>query len=87
MRPILLLLMLLVVAAGVAFSALNPVLLTLDFHFFRVQAPAGTVVLGALLAGWLVGGFVAWLGLAPRLRREARRRAQDARAASAKPAA
>lgn len=87
MRPILLLSMLLVVAAGVVFSALNPALLTLDFHFFRVQAPAGAVVLGALLIGWLVGGLVAWLGLAPRLRREARRRAQDARAASAKPAA
>ena len=72
MRPILLLSMLLVVVAGVAFSALNPALLELDFHFFRLQAPTGAVVLGALLLGWLVGGLVAWLGLAPRLRRAMR---------------
>lgn len=83
MRPILILLMLIVVAAGVAFGALNAVAVPLDFHFFRFEAPVGVALLAALLAGWLLGGLVAWLGPAARQRRELRRLRQELRAAQA----
>lgn len=86
MRPILILLILIVVVAGACFGALNAASVPLDFHFFRVQAPIGFVLLATLLIGWLLGGVVAWIGPTARLRRELRRLRQELREARAQPA-
>jgi uncharacterized integral membrane protein len=86
MRLILIPLVLLVIAAGAAFGALNGARVPVDFYFFHLDAPAGAALLAALLAGWLLGGLVAWVGEVPRLRRElrdARRRLHEAQAAAA----
>lgn len=79
MRLILILLILIVVAVGAWFAALNAAWVPLDFQFFHVQAPIGVALLASLLIGWLLGGLVAWLGPTPRLRRELRQLRQELR--------
>lgn len=46
------------VLAGVLFSALNPMPVSLDFHFFAWQSSLGVALLCALLAGTLLGGIL-----------------------------
>lgn len=83
MRLILIALTLLMIASGALFGALNARRAALDFYFFSIEAPVGAALLTALLAGWLLGGFVAWLGLVPRLRRDLRAARHQLRAATA----
>lgn len=84
MRSILIVLLLCIAACGVLFSALNGGSAVVDFYFFQVSSPLGVALMCALLAGWLLGGLVAWFGLVPRLRRELRAARRD-RAAGAAP--
>ncbi len=71
------------VAAGVVFGALNAAMVPFDFGFARVQVPKGAAVLAALVVGWLLGGIVAWLGTGvARRRRASGTRAGSASAAS-----
>jgi uncharacterized integral membrane protein len=87
MRLILIVLILLVIAAGAAFGALNAARVPIDFYFFQASLPAGAALLAALLAGWLLGGLVAWVGEVPRLRRELRAARRTLHAAQADGAA
>jgi len=76
MRLLAIIVLLLFVAAGVTVGALNAGLVAYDFGFFRIEWPKGAALLGALVAGWLLGGLTAWLGVslgARRGRREARK--------------
>ncbi len=83
MRLILTLLMLVVVATGVAFSVFNAIAVPIEFHFFRIEVPLGLALLAALLLGWLLGGLTAWFGARARQRRSVRRRnGQDAGSAA-----
>ena len=77
MRLILIVVLLLVIACGALFGALNGAPIPLDFYFFVVTVPTGVALLCALLAGWLLGGLIAWLGQVPRLRRELRSARRD----------
>ncbi len=72
MRVIFTILVLIVIACGALFGALNGARIPLDFYFTQVSLPAGVALLGALLVGWLLGGIVAWCGHWPN-RRAARR--------------
>lgn len=72
MRFGLTLLVLLFAAFGAVFGALNSEAVALDFYFRVVHLPKGAAVLGALFAGWLIGGLVVYLGLVLRLRSRVR---------------
>ncbi|WP_343787058.1 lipopolysaccharide assembly protein LapA domain-containing protein [Dokdonella soli] len=87
MRLILIILILLVVALGALFGALNGARIPIDFYFFQLAMPTGAALLGALLAGWLLGGLVAWVGQVPRLRRDLRTVHRDLREARTLPSA
>lgn len=78
MRLILALLILFAVACGALFAALNGARVSIDFYLFQVDLPIGIALLGTLLAGWLLGGLVAWSG-----QRRLRRQLRIARRASA----
>lgn len=77
MRLILSLFAFLFILAGILFGALNPELVEYDLLVVRPALPKGAVVLGAFIAGWLLGGLLVWLlGVQParrRLRRTQRR--------------
>lgn len=60
------------VAAGIVFGALNAAMVAYDLGFASVHVPKGAAVLGALVVGWLLGGIVAWLGMGMQRRRQAR---------------
>ena len=62
MRVIFAILILIVIACGALFGALNGERIPLDFYFAHTTVPAGVALLGALLLGWLLGGLVAWSG-------------------------
>lgn len=72
MRLFLIIMALLFVVVGALFGALNGEHIVLDFYFARVDAAKGAIVLCALLAGWIVGGVVVYLGMVPMLRRRLR---------------
>ena len=72
MRALLIVLVVLVIAAGALFGALNGARVPIGFYFTDIELPLGAALLGALLAGWLLGGLTAWLGQVPRLRRQLR---------------
>jgi putative membrane protein len=72
MRFVLILLLLIVVACGALFGALNGTRVAVDFYFAQIDAPIGAALLAVLLVGWLLGGLVAWSGQVPRLRRDLR---------------
>jgi len=72
MRPIVILVLLLFIAAGVVLGALNADLVNYDLGFARLQLPKGAALLGALVVGWLLGGLTAWLGVSSRHRRQRR---------------
>ena len=72
MRLILTVLILIVIACGALFGALNGTRIPIDFYFAQIAPPTGGALLGALLVGWLLGGVVAWLGQMSRRHRERR---------------
>ena len=72
MRLILIFLLLIVIAAGAVFGALNGRPVLLDLYFEQVDIPLGVALLSSLVAGWLLGGLVQWFGQVPRLRRDLR---------------
>lgn len=76
MRPVVILILLLFVAAGVVVGALNADLVGYDLGFARIQLPKGAALLGALVVGWLLGGLTAWLGVSSRHRRQRRLQAR-----------
>jgi len=76
MRPIVIVILLLFVAAGVVLGALNADLVGYDLGFARMRLPKGAALLGALVVGWLLGGLTAWLGVASGQRRQRRRQAR-----------
>jgi uncharacterized integral membrane protein len=76
MRPIVILILLLFIAAGVVVGALNADLVGYDLGFARIQLPKGAVLLGALVIGWLLGGLTAWLGVSSKHRRQRRLQAR-----------
>jgi uncharacterized integral membrane protein len=76
MRPVVILILLLFVAAGVVVGALNADLVGYDLGYTRVQLPKGAALLGALVVGWLLGGLTAWLGVSSTHRRQRRLQAR-----------
>lgn len=76
MRIFIVVIVLLFVAAGVLFGALNADLVAYDLGFASVRLPKGAALLVALLVGWLLGGLVAWLGMGLRQRRRLRQAAR-----------
>jgi len=79
MRLLALFLLILVIATGAAFGAINSVVVPVDFHFARLQAPLGVALLASLLAGWLLGGLVSWSSLSLRHRPTAGEHGRHAR--------
>lgn len=77
MRLIALLLLVFFVAAGIVVGALNADLVSYDFAFAHLRLPKGAALLAALVAGWLLGGLTAWLGVNLRQRRQARLRRKE----------
>ena len=56
--------------AGIAFGALNPIDVVLDFYRWQVEVPLGVALIGACLAGALASGITLWLTVAwPQRRR------------------
>ncbi|MDR6936140.1 LapA family protein [Luteibacter sp. 3190] len=73
MRLIAILFLLLFVAAGIVFGALNADLVPFDLGFARLSLPKGGAMLAAVLVGWILGGITAWLGTSLSHRRRRRR--------------
>ena len=73
MRAIFIILILIMIACGALFGALNGARVALDFYFTQITLPVGVALLGALLIGWLFGGLVAWFGHLPARRHPPRR--------------
>lgn len=73
MRLIGLLILVLSVVAGVLVGALNADPVAYDLAFAQVRLPKGAALLIVLVAGWLLGGLTAWLGMSLRHRRALRR--------------
>lgn len=56
--------------AGIAFGALNPTDVVLDFYRWQVEVPLGVALIAACLAGSLASGIALWLTVAwPQRRR------------------
>ena len=82
MRLALVIAVILFVVLGAVFGALNAERITLDLYFWQPSVPKGALILSAVIAGWLVGGLVAWLAPRPRIHRElkeTRRQLREAR--------
>ncbi|MBB3226923.1 putative integral membrane protein [Luteibacter sp. Sphag1AF] len=86
MRLLALIFLLLFIAAGVVFGALNADLVSYDLGFAHVSVPKGAAALVAVVIGWVLGGLTAWLGTSVSHRRRRRRERADIKA-SAAPAA
>jgi lipopolysaccharide assembly protein A len=86
MRLISLIFLLLFVAAGIIFGALNADLVPFDFGFARASLPKGGAMLAFLLIGWVLGGLTAWLGTSFAQQRKRRRALRGSKVSSAKPA-
>jgi uncharacterized integral membrane protein len=72
MRLFLIAMALVFVTAGAVLGALNNQPIHIDLYFASFDPGMGAALLGALLAGWLAGGLVVYLGTVPRLRRQLR---------------
>ena len=68
MRLITIILVLVFVAAGLVFGALNADLVRYDLGVTHVEFPKGASLLVAMLIGWLLGGLTAWMGSKSRQR-------------------
>ncbi len=68
MRLIVMLVLVIFIAAGVALGALNADLVGYDLAFAQVHVPKGAALLGVLALGWVLGGLTAWLGVSSRWR-------------------
>jgi uncharacterized integral membrane protein len=79
MRFGLILLVLLFAVAGAVLGALNSQTVELDFYFVQLALAKGAALLCALLAGWLLGGLLVYLGMVVPLRRRVRRQARQLR--------
>jgi len=86
-RWILLLLVVVAVAAGLAVGALNPDSVTLDLAVARIALPLGALVLCALAVGTVCGLVLAWLlfVIPGKLKAPRRRRADKESALPADP--
>jgi lipopolysaccharide assembly protein A len=78
-RTLIVILVLAGLGCGVLFAALNTAGVEYDLLFVRVVAPRGLAPLIALLAGWLLGGALAWAGLARAQAGSRGRRGKDGR--------
>jgi uncharacterized integral membrane protein len=76
MRLIAIIFLLLFIAAGIVFGALNADLASFDLGFARLSLPKGGAMLSAVLAGWILGGITAWLGTSLGHRRRRRDRGE-----------
>lgn len=83
MRLIAIIFLLLFVAAGVVFGALNADLVAFDLGFAQLSLPKGGAMLAAVLVGWILGGITAWIGTSFALRRRHRRERIDRKVANA----
>ena len=83
MRLIALIFLLLFVAAGIVFGALNADLVPFDLGFARLTLPKGGAMLAAVLVGWILGGITAWLGTSLAHRRRRRVDRSDRKVANA----
>ena len=79
MRFGLILLVLVFAGAGAVFGALNNQPVTFDFYFASVSLARGGALLGALLAGWLLGGLLIWFSMVVPLRVRLRRLSRQQR--------
>ncbi len=79
MRFGLILLVLVFAVAGAVFGSLNGQAIDLDFYFGQAVLGKGAALLCALLAGWLLGGLLVYLGMVVPLRRRVRRQARQLR--------
>lgn len=61
------------IAFGATFGALNSEQIQFDFYLVELQLPKGAALLAALLVGWVLGGLLVWFVRVRRLRRELRR--------------
>jgi len=73
MRLIAIIFLLLFIAAGIVFGALNADLASFDLGFAQLSLPKGGAMLSAVLVGWILGGVTAWLGTSLGHRRRRRR--------------
>lgn len=69
MRVLWIILALLFVLAGALFGALNSEAVHLDFYLAEFDLPKGAALIAAVLAGWIIGGFVVWLAVVMPLKR------------------
>ncbi len=69
--------------AGIAFGALNPSDVLLDFYRWQVEVPLGVALLGACLGGALATGLVLWLTVVWPQRRRIRAFERERRGATA----
>ena len=76
MRLLIVLLVLVFVALGAMFGALNSDWIDIDFYWQTFSIPKGASLLAALLLGWTLGGSMIWLVRVPALKRELRRARQ-----------
>ncbi|TCV97327.1 uncharacterized protein DUF1049 [Luteibacter rhizovicinus] len=83
MRLLALIVLLVFIAAGIVFGALNADLVSYDLGFAHASVPKGAAVLAAVLVGWLLGGLTAWLGTSFAHRRRRRRERIESKAAIA----
>jgi putative membrane protein len=83
MRLIAIIFLLLFLAVGVVFGALNADLVPFDLGFARLSLPKGGAMLAAVLVGWILGGITAWLGTSYTVRRRQRRERKDRKVANA----
>ncbi|WP_413626110.1 DUF1049 domain-containing protein [Luteibacter sp. Lutesp34] len=73
MRLIAIIFLLLFIAAGIVFGALNADLASFDLGFAQLSLPKGGAMLSAVLLGWILGGVTARLGTSLGHRRRRRR--------------
>jgi uncharacterized integral membrane protein len=85
MRLLAIILLLIFIAAGIVFGALNADLVGYDLGFAQLRLPKGAALLGAVVIGWLLGGLTAWLGVSIRQGRQQRRQLRADKKSPVKP--
>lgn len=85
MRLLVTIFLVIFVAAGIVVGALNADLVSYDLGFIQVHLPKGAALLGGVVAGWLLGGITAWLGVSSGHHRQRRAKLRAEKKLSAKP--